>query len=285
MIFREVEDRDLVAKARQGNVDAYNNLVSRWEKRVYNYILKLVAGAPNIRPAWFFDVGQQGEGLADITTHLADLVQWMLYPEQGINYRKDIDVLSAKRWPTILTRAQFQKVTNEPQFPEYLRGSVKSDGLEYYCNGWVSYRIRGVNVKLNVIWNYEPAAGGDTHFAVFRGSRAKVEIRQGKDENYRPELYVIPNGAAEGPEIRRALERRVAALQGKFPGIAVDGSDLQMRVTIPDRYRVGHEAHFAEVTTRFLEYFRDPKKLPAWEKPNMLAKYYLTTRAVQLGKD
>jgi RNA polymerase sigma-70 factor (ECF subfamily) len=42
LIFREVEDRDLVAKARRGNVDAYNNLVSRWEKRVYNYILKLV---------------------------------------------------------------------------------------------------------------------------------------------------------------------------------------------------------------------------------------------------
>lgn len=42
MIFREVEDRDLVAKARQGNIDAYNTLVSRWEKRVYNYILKFV---------------------------------------------------------------------------------------------------------------------------------------------------------------------------------------------------------------------------------------------------
>jgi len=34
LIFREVEDRDLIAKARRGNVDAYNVLVSRWEKRV-----------------------------------------------------------------------------------------------------------------------------------------------------------------------------------------------------------------------------------------------------------
>ncbi len=42
MIFREVEDRDLVAKARRGNVDAYNLLVSRWERRVFNYILRLV---------------------------------------------------------------------------------------------------------------------------------------------------------------------------------------------------------------------------------------------------
>lgn len=42
MIFREVEDRDLVAKASRGNVDAYNLLVSRWERRVFNYILRLV---------------------------------------------------------------------------------------------------------------------------------------------------------------------------------------------------------------------------------------------------
>ncbi len=43
MIFREVEDRDLIAKARRGDVEAYNLLVSRWEKRVFNYLLRLVA--------------------------------------------------------------------------------------------------------------------------------------------------------------------------------------------------------------------------------------------------
>ena len=42
MIFREVEDRDLIAHARRGQVDAYNVLVSRWEKRVFNYLLRLV---------------------------------------------------------------------------------------------------------------------------------------------------------------------------------------------------------------------------------------------------
>jgi RNA polymerase sigma-70 factor (ECF subfamily) len=42
LIFREVEDRDLIGKARRGNVEAYNLLVSRWEKRVFNYLLRLV---------------------------------------------------------------------------------------------------------------------------------------------------------------------------------------------------------------------------------------------------
>jgi RNA polymerase sigma-70 factor, ECF subfamily len=41
LIFREVEDRDLIAKARKGDVEGYNLLVSRWEKRVFNYLLRL----------------------------------------------------------------------------------------------------------------------------------------------------------------------------------------------------------------------------------------------------
>lgn len=42
MIFREVEDRDLVIKAAEGSVDAFNLLVSRHEKRVFNYLLRIV---------------------------------------------------------------------------------------------------------------------------------------------------------------------------------------------------------------------------------------------------
>lgn len=44
MIFRAVEDTDLIRQARvagRGAVEAYNLLVSRWEKRVYNYLLRI----------------------------------------------------------------------------------------------------------------------------------------------------------------------------------------------------------------------------------------------------
>lgn len=41
MIFREVDDRDLVLRARKGRVDAYNALVSRWERKIYNYLLRI----------------------------------------------------------------------------------------------------------------------------------------------------------------------------------------------------------------------------------------------------
>ena len=43
MIFRAVEDADLIQKARRGNVEAFNALVSRWDKRVYNYLLRILA--------------------------------------------------------------------------------------------------------------------------------------------------------------------------------------------------------------------------------------------------
>lgn len=43
MIFRAVEDADLIPQAARGNVEAYNLLVSRWEKRVYNYLLRITA--------------------------------------------------------------------------------------------------------------------------------------------------------------------------------------------------------------------------------------------------
>jgi len=42
LIFREVEDRDLILQTRKGKVEAYNLLISRWEKRIYNYVLRLV---------------------------------------------------------------------------------------------------------------------------------------------------------------------------------------------------------------------------------------------------
>jgi len=43
LIFRAVEDTDLIRRATRGDVEAYNLLVSRWEKRVYNYLLRITS--------------------------------------------------------------------------------------------------------------------------------------------------------------------------------------------------------------------------------------------------
>ena len=164
-----------------------------------HYLMKVVSGAPNIRPAWFFDTAEQGEGLNDIGTHLVDLVQWTLFPDTAIDYRKDVQIVAAQRWPTTISQQDFTRVTREPRFPATLGPAVKGDTLEYYCNTLVAYTLRGIHTKLNVIWDWEPPAGsGDTHFAFYRGTRARVEIRQGQADRFRPELYVIPAAARQG---------------------------------------------------------------------------------------
>jgi predicted dehydrogenase len=250
-----------------------------------HYLKKIVAGAPNPRPVWFFDTEQQGEGLNDVGTHLVDLVQWTLFPEQPIDYRRDIRVLRAQRWPTLIPRAEFRQVTRE-DFPPHLLGHVKDDSFEYFCNTLVSYTLRGAHIALDAVWDWEPPPGtGDTHFAYYRGSRARVEIRQGAAEQHRPELYVVPNAAADKAAVLAAVQKKVASLQVQYPDIAVADQGAEIRVAIPQRLRVGHEEHFAQVTQRFLRYVRDRRTLPAWERPNMLAKYYVTTEGTRLARE
>jgi predicted dehydrogenase len=250
-----------------------------------HYLKKVVAGAPNIRPPWFFDTAEQGEGFNDIGTHLVDLVQWTLVPEQAIDASSDIRVLSAQRWPTMISESDFRSVTNEPRFPQSLSASIKDGTLEYFCNTLVSYTLRGNHIKLNVIWDWEPpAGGGDTHFAVYRGTRARIEVRQTRADGYRPELFVVPAAAAVKAQVLAAVTAKIEALQKDYPGLAVEDRGAELRIRIPDALRVGHEAHFAQVTASFLKYLRDRRTLPAWERPNMLAKYYVTTKGTELSR-
>jgi predicted dehydrogenase len=250
-----------------------------------HYLMKTVAGAPNIRPAWFFDTREQGEGLNDIGTHLVDLVQWTLSPDKAVDYKTDVRVLAAQRWATVIPEAGFRRVTGEPRFPASIASSVEDGRLEYFCNTLVSYTLRGVHTKLNVIWDWEPApGGGDTHFAFYRGTRAKIEVRQTRADKLRPELYVVPVSPAARAEVLSAAKARIAALQGRFPGVAVDDRGGEIHVAIPDSFRVGHEAHFAQVTANFLEYLRDRGQLPGWERANMMAKYYVTTTGTELSR-
>ena len=249
-----------------------------------HHLMKVVSGAPNIRPAWFFDTDEQGEGLNDIGTHLVDLVQWTLFPNQPIDYHADVKVLSAYRWPTMIPEANFKRVTASDGFPKSLVARVKGGQLEYFCNTYVTYTVKGVHTALNVPWDWEaPAGAGDTHYAVFKGSRARVEVRQSKADNYRTEVYVVPNADGDRAHVRAAVQARVAALRGEWPGVAVDERHGEIHLAIPESFRVGHEAHFAQVTRNFLGYLRDGGRVPAWERPNMLAKYFVTTTGTELS--
>ena len=253
-------------------------------KESVHYFSKLVSGTPIKRPAWFFDVAQQGDGLVDITTHLVDLVQWECFPDEILDYGKDIRILGAKRWPTEISPAQFETVTQLKTYPAYLRKDIQSNGsLHTYANGEIDYRIKGVHAKVSVRWNFEaPAGAGDTHFSVMRGTRSSLAIRQGEAEGYRPVLYIEPLAGTGGTAFHDALKHALKRLHEKYPGVDADRSADQWRVAVPAAYHVGHEAHFGQVTEQFLAYVKSGS-LPSWEVPNMLAKYYTTTKALQVA--
>jgi predicted dehydrogenase len=251
-----------------------------------HYLMKVVSGAPNIRPAWFFDTQEQGEGLNDIGTHLVDLVQWTLFPSQALDYTKDVKVLAAQRWPTVIPENDFKRVTGEPKFPSSLAPRLKDGSLEYDCNTLVTYAVRGVHTTLNVIWDWEaPAGSGDRHYAVYKGGLSKIEVRQTKGDSYRPEVYIVPNKPEDKARVLAAAQAKIASLQSKWAGVAVEDRGTELRLTIPDKYRVGHEAHFAQVTADFLKYLQDRKSLPTWERPNMVAKYFVTTKGTELSHE
>jgi predicted dehydrogenase len=250
-------------------------------KESVHHYFKEVSGAPLIRPAWFYDPEQQGEGIVDVTTHLVDLVQWAAFPGKIIRYPKDIKILNARTWTTGVSLPEFTASTTEKTFPDYLQKNVDAKGvLQVSCNGEINYTLRGIHAKVSVIWNYraEPG-GGDTHYSIMKGSKADLVIRQGKEQKFKPVLY-IENKAGLSKE---QVEKAFAAVEKHFPGVGLKANDKGWEVLIPEKYHEGHEAHFGRVTEKYLEFLKSGK-LPKWEVLNMLAKYYTTTQALLLAR-
>ena len=251
-------------------------------KESVHHFFKYVSGQPLVRPAWFFDVNEEGEGIVDVTTHLVDLVQWELFPDEIIN-RADIEMVHAKRWPTILTLEEFKRVTGLETYPDYLKKDLDGDKLKVYCNGEMLYKIKGKYAKVSVIWNYEaPEGTGDTHYSIMRGTKSDLIIKQGAEENYKPTLYIKSKGGENFDNIiAEAIELHI---NSKFAGTKAEKvSEDMWKINIPDEFKIGHEAHFAQVTQNYLRYLEEGK-LPTWEVPNMITKYYTTIEGYKMAK-
>jgi len=237
-----------------------------------HHFSKQVSGQPLIRPAWFFDSQQQGEGLVDVSSHLVDLVFWESFPEQAIE-KEELKLIHAERWATPLSKVDFEKVTSLKNYPDYLKQYLKKDSLFVHSNGSINFTLKGHHAKVEVIWNFEaPEGTGDTHYSIMRGSKATLEIVQGPDEKYIPSLYINPISELNPNNLKKAVE----SLSKKYSGIGLTKSGDRWKVVIPKELRKGHEAHFAAVTRRFIQYY-NAQKLPNWEVTNILSKYYLTT--------
>lgn len=251
-------------------------------KESVHHFSKIVSGTPLLRPAWFFDVAQQGEGIVDVTTHLVDLVQWECFPGQILS-KDDINMVAARRWPTLISKDEFNGVTGFTDFPEFLSKDVKDGKLNVFSNGEMTYQIKGIWAKVSVEWKYRaPEGGGDTHYSIMRGAKCDLVIKQTANEKYLPTLYIENVRGMEMNDFTLKLKDVLASLP--YDSLAIEKvSDKMLKINIPAKYRVSHEEHFAQVTSKFLQYMKDGK-LPEWEIPNMITKYYTTTSALKKAR-
>jgi predicted dehydrogenase len=251
-----------------------------------HFLLKRFNGVPNLRPPAYFDIRQQGEALADVGTHVVDLAHWTLFPDQALDYRKDLKIVSARRWPTVLSLDQFSRVTGEREFPPYLKPDVSGGELHYFTNNTVVYTARGHVVKASVTWDFEsPSGANDTMLAVYRGSKSQVMARQSAEEKYLPEVYVTPKSEHRAA-VLAAIDKRLAALASRYPGLSrADDKDGRVRIVVPASLRIPDIEYFLMVAEKFAGYSRDRSTLPSWERPNMLAKYWVTTQGVKAARE
>lgn len=250
-----------------------------------HHFYKEVSGVPLVRPAWFYDVEQQGESIADVANHLVDLVQWQCFPDEVIDHTSDVILTSADHWPTKLTLEQFTRSTGLNSFPDFLQKYVEDSYLEVFANGTINYQLKGVNVSVTALWNYESTdGGGDTYNGQIKGTNASIEIVQSNSVDYIKELFIQKDKSIEEQTFDENIEKAISDLQNSYPYIsAVKVSEGRYHIIAPTEFRKGHEDFFGMVADKYFGFLVN-RDMPQWEISNMIAKYNTTTSALEMIK-
>ncbi|GAC1530056.1 MAG: hypothetical protein NVS3B15_08740 [Sediminibacterium sp.] len=185
-------------------------------------------------------------------------------------------------WPTVLSKAQFTELTKMDTVPVYLQShSDAQKNISVLCNGEINYTVKGVHAKVSVQWNYKaPEGAADTHYSIMRGTKANLVIRQGETQQYKPTLYIEP--LVHTAQYEREVAKSIDQINRQYKGVSLKKNGAGWEVMIPESFKEGHESHFARVMENYLDYLLH-HHMPAWEVPNMIAKYYITTQAQKLA--
>ena len=263
-------DTVLFGKMKQGTPDH----PAIFESSVHHYY----RGGKGNRPSWFFDVSQQGEGIVDVTTHLIDLTFWKTFPDEIIDYKKDVKILLAKHWPVNITRSEFSTATSLSEIPASLKPFMKDTLLEVFANGSINYQVKGINMGVSVEWRAAtPKEGNDLRYASAEGTKATLLIKQEYGQK-RPKLYAQKGPGLSEKDFEANLGLAIARLQKNYPGISVSKESESTEIIIPSEL----ESHGDTTFKVFLGYLVN-RNMPKWEVPNTLAKYYITTTALELA--
>lgn len=249
-----------------------------------HHLEKTVNGRPLRRPAWYFDIRVQGDGLADIPTHMVDQVQGLVAAASSNDAgpAPAPELVSARTWATQVPLALFARVTGGSVFPPGLSDLVNGEELAYRANAELAFRVGAVSAALHTRWDLSaPSVGGDTHRSVIRGTRAEIRVEQHEGTGFRRRLSVVPRGEVD--HVRGALASAVAAWQEAYPGIGVVAAGSPCEIRVPPALDVGHERHFPLLLAEFLSLVEGggmPRDLAA----ATLAKYTLLSQAAAAAR-
>ena len=232
-----------------------------------HHFCKLVNGKPLQRPGWYYDTDQQGEAIVDVTTHLTDLVQWETFPGETLKC-SDVKMIKARTWATPISAADYKTSTGLDTWPDFLK-----------ANGEFTYALKGVHAKVSVEWHFiAPKGTGDTHYSLMRGTKSEIVIQQGPAEGYKPRVYVKPRAGQDKAALEKALAAAVAEFNKTYPGVEFKAEGDGWVMVVPQKYEIGHEAHFSQVMSMYLGWMKKGEQ-PADYLPNMLVKYYTLAEA------
>ncbi|MDA1100804.1 MAG: hypothetical protein O2967_17670 [Proteobacteria bacterium] len=237
-----------------------------------HHLLKLVGGQPLQRPAWFYDVNVQGDGMVDIQSHYVDQAQWLLGGRHRFDTDRDCEVLQAERWTTPVPLALFRESTGATAFPAYLSPAVEDGVLQLACNGRIDYRLCGVWVRQHCEWGLrEPEGGGDIHGFTARGEHAELTLQHGPETGFQPALHLrLQND--------HGLDEALGQWRTAFPGLEIAASDGGYRLRLPAAAEAGHDAQFPLMLNQFLDLV-EADAWPADLAARIRTRYTLLARA------
>ena len=269
--------QNVITRTLMSDKEIFGEVSGKIEIEDIHHFFKQVAGKPLTRPMWYFDVRQQGEGIADVTTHFIDLIFWECFPGETITVN-DVKVTGAGRFPTLITLDQYKAVTGAEAFPDYLLQDVKDGILNVYSNGTVDFEVKGIPVSILMRWDYAPEAGsGDRFHEVIPGSISSLEIVQDASTGFSRRLFINTTDTLAA--------KAEALLKTTWPEVVLTKvEEGKFVVDIPAGYKHPHEEHFSMVGQDFINAVRSGS-MPEWEKQNTLTKYHITTTAVSMASD
>ena len=132
---------------------------------------------------------------------------------------------------------------------------------------------------MNVEWRPStPKGGNDIRTAYAEGDKSIVFIDQAFGRN-KPRLCIEKRNNISDKNFKEQLDKSFTLLQKDFPGISWSQEGKFVQVNLPAELELKRDITFKVFSDYLLNH-----SLPKWEVPNTIAKYFITTTALEMAK-